>query len=84
MAANSSFWRSEVKKTPWFNCKTEPPVRNGWYEVVLRLSYGYTSRATQYYYRSGYWYVTDHSDYSLSGPSRPGWHKKDKWRGILK
>lgn len=73
-----------MKKTDWMNCRESPPIHVGWYEVRLweppsTLS-GFT-KVSKLYFDGKYWC---HRGHIIAGKDRPGWHKKDEWRGVLK
>ena len=71
-----------MKKTPWINCNT-PPVRPGYYEVRLwdeMLISAEHSPARRWYFDGKHW-RTASAGARFVAEERPGWHKKDEWRG---
>ena len=62
-----------MKRTPWFNAKTQPPVRDGWYEV--RCKYGLRFERA---YWSGRGWIGSDAKFACFGASC------DSWRGLLK
>lgn len=67
------------KLTPWFPCSVKP-VHVGTYEVRLWDNYEQKYvEAYMYQWIGKYW--SSYGD-RLAGVDRPGWHKKDEWRGL--
>ena len=68
-----------MKLTPWFNCCTEKPVRDGWYEVRLWSQIAWRgsdyTAVEKWEFTKGEW--RKRGDW-------PGRFKKDQWRGVLK
>ena len=79
-----------MEKTDWMSCRTTPPVRDGDYEVILwgpgtNKKKGHFSAVMMYSYLGNEWLHPNHIElYEEYEEYRPGWHKKDKWRGMKK
>lgn len=73
-----------MKITGWLNCKETQPIHIGYYEVRLWESKGMPAQhaAARRFYFDGKRWRNRHDGHRLVMEERPGWHKKDEWRGI--
>jgi len=73
-----------MKKTDWLPCNEAPPIREGYYEVRLWEEMCIPSnhgRVMRFYFDGKRW-RNRHDGHRLVVEDRPGWHKKDEWRGV--
>ena len=74
-----------MKKTDWLPCNEAPPIYEGYYDVRLWeskwLFHAIHGRVMRFYFDGKCW-RNGKGEYRLVGDDRPGWHKKDEWRGI--
>ena len=73
-----------MKRTAWINCTT-PPIRSGYYEVRLwetKADPAMFSEPRKRYFDGKHWREAL-GGYQCVEEERPGWHKKDEWRGVV-
>lgn len=73
-----------MKKTDWLPCNEAPPIREGYYEVRLweKMCIPANHGRVMRFYFDGKRWRNRHDGHRLVVEDRPGWHKKDEWRGV--
>ena len=72
-----------MKRTEWISCAT-PPVREGYYEVRLWENKAPPAKFSAHrkrYFDGNRWREAPNGSRYVA-EERPGWHKKDEWRGV--
>ena len=75
-----------MKKTDWLPCNEAPPIYDGYYDVRLWEGKGIPADfgKVMRFYLDGKRWRNRHDGYRLVVEDRPGWHKKDEWRGVVR
>lgn len=73
-----------MKKTDWLPCNEAPPIREGYYEVRLweKMCIPANHGKVMRFYFDGKRWRNRSDGHRLVVEDRPGWHKKDEWRGV--
>lgn len=62
---------AKPKMTKWFNARTQPPVREGWYEFEFHERLGSRGEIRRHYWTGREWFNGAYSDERWRGLAEP-------------
>lgn len=71
---------SKPKLTGWLNCRKQPVVHVGKYDVRLWEPGSFAPQGRRYFDGTD-WFWRKGGE-KMTGNQRPGWHHKDEYRGL--